>query len=867
MRNTDGAGPTPHEDEARQIAVHADSGRREPSGLAARILVGTALCWSLFQLWYASPLPFLFDFGVFNNAEARSIHLAFALFLTFTSFPALKRSPRDRVPIQDWVLALLGAFAAAYLFLFYRELSERPGAPILQDVIVACVGIILLLEASRRALGPPLAIVAILLLAYTYFGPYMPSVIAHKGASLYAIVNHQWISTEGVFGVALGVSTDFVFLFVLFGALLEKAGAGNFFIKVAFSLLGHMRGGPAKAAVLASGMTGIISGSSIANVVTTGTFTIPLMKRLGFPASKAGAIEVAASTNGQLMPPIMGAAAFLMVEYVGISYIEVIKHAFLPAVISYVALIYIVHLEALKANMQGLPRRTQNTFVQRVLIFVLVVLGIIILSGVVYYGVGWLKDVFGAAASWILAAVLFATYTGLLWHASKVPDLEPDDPDAAHIELPRLGPTVQSGLHFLLPVVVLVWCLTVERFSPGLSAFWATVLMMFIVVTQRPILAWFRGQHDARAATRIGLHDLFDGLVTGARNMIPIGVATAAAGIVVGTVTQTGIGLVMTEFVEIISGGHLILVLLFTAMICVILGLGLPTTANYIVVSALMAPVIVTLAANSGLAVPLIAVHLFVFYFGILADDTPPVGLAAYAAAAISRGDPISTGVQGFMYDIRTAVLPFMFIFNTELLMIGIDSVWHLLLTVVSAVGAMLVFAAATQGYFFAKSRLWESALLLLAAFTLFRPGFWLDNIFPPTERIEPVRILEVAAEKPEDARLRIVVEGEAVSGEQVAKTLELPLGAPGTGAARMQGAGLELRIEDGQVWIDNVVWGSFAAKQGLEFDWQVSSVELPLEQPSKYWMALPALLAIALVVVLQRRRRALGVFAGKPAG
>ena len=840
---------------AREVVAQADTGRREPAGRAGHIFVFTALAWSLFQLWYASPLPFLFEFGVLNNAEARSIHLAFALFLAFVAFPASRRSPRDHVPVQDWVMGLIAAFAGAYLFLFYREVSQRPGAPILQDVIVACVGMALLLEASRRALGPPLAIVAIVLLSYTYFGPHMPSVIAHKGASLSAIVNHQWITTEGVYGVALGVSTDFVFLFVLFGALLEKAGAGNFFIKVAFALLGHMRGGPAKAAVLASGMTGIISGSSIANVVTTGTFTIPLMKRMGFPATKAGAVEVAASTNGQLTPPIMGAAAFLMVEYVGIPYIEVIKHAFLPAIIAYIALIYIVHLEAVKADMLGLPRRVERTFLQRLFVFASVVLGFIILSGMVYYGIGWMKDAFGAAAIWILATLLLAIYLGLLWSASRVPDLEPDDPEAEHIELPRLGPTVQSGLHFLLPVVVLVWCLTVERFSPGLSAFWATVLMMLIVVTQRPLLALLRGQGDIGAAIGLGGRDLFEGLVTGARNMISIGVATAAAGIVVGTVTQTGIGLVMTEFVELISGGHLILVLLFTALICVILGLGLPTTANYIVVSALMAPVIVTLAANSGLAVPLIAVHLFVFYFGILADDTPPVGLAAYAAAAISGANPITTGVQGFIYDIRTAVLPFMFIFNTELLLIGIDSVSQLLITVVTALGAMLVFAAATQGYFFARSRYWETALLLLAAFSLFRPGFWMDNLFPPTERVEPARVLEVAAEKPDDARLRVIVEGQTVSGEQVSKTVELPLGARGDGAARMENAGLELRIEDGVVWIDNVVWNSFAQKQGIEFDWQITSVEVPLDQPSKYWPCLPAVLVIAVIAALQRRR------------
>ncbi|MDX1513371.1 MAG: TRAP transporter fused permease subunit, partial [Gammaproteobacteria bacterium] len=391
---------------ARTLAAQADTGKREPVGTAGRILTFTALAWSLFQLWYASPLPFLLEVGVLNNAEARSIHLAFALFLAYTAFPALKRSPTDRVPVQDWILGLVAAGCGAYLFLFYRELSQRPGAPITQDVVIAVIGIVLLLEATRRALGPPLAIVAIVLLCYTYFGPHMPSVIAHKGASLHAIVNHQWITTEGVYGVALGVSTDFVFLFVLFGALLEQAGAGLYFIKVAFSLLGHMRGGPAKAAVVASGMTGMISGSSIANVVTTGTFTIPLMKRVGFPGTKAGAIEVAASTNGQLTPPIMGAAAFLMVEYVGISYIEVIKHAFLPAIIGYIGLIYIVHLEAVKAGMKGLPRPTESPFVQRMLVFVSVIVGIIALSALVYYTVGWTKQAFGAAASWIAGAGL-----------------------------------------------------------------------------------------------------------------------------------------------------------------------------------------------------------------------------------------------------------------------------------------------------------------------------------------------------------------------------------------------------------------------------------------------------------------------------
>jgi len=486
--------------DARDIVAQVDTGAREPRGTTGKFLIGVALTWSLFQLWYASPLPFVFNFGVFNSTEARSIHLAFAIFLAFTAYPALKRSPRDHIPIQDWIFAALGSFSAAYLFLFYQEVSLRPGAPTVTDVVVACIGMVALLEATRRALGPPLAIIAIILLIYTFFGPYMPDVIKHKGASLFQVTNHQWITTEGVFGVALGVSTDFVFLFVLFGALLEQAGAGNYFIKVAFSLLGHLRGGPAKAAVVASAMTGMISGSSIANVVTTGTFTIPLMKRVGFPAEKAGAVEVASSTNGQLTPPVMGAAAFLMVEYVGISYLEVIKHAFLPALISYIALVYIVHLEAMKAGMQGLPRATQSTLAQRLLVFVSVFLGMIIITAVVYYGIGWTRTVFGTGALWIVGTLMLAAYLALLWYGSRYPELAEDDPNAMALTLPEPGPTVKSGLYFLLPVAVLVWCLTVERFSPGLSAFWATVFMAFIVITQRPIMAFFRGHGELAAA-------------------------------------------------------------------------------------------------------------------------------------------------------------------------------------------------------------------------------------------------------------------------------------------------------------------------------------------------------------------------------
>ncbi|MFZ3160765.1 MAG: TRAP transporter permease, partial [Rhodoferax sp.] len=536
-------------------------------------------------------LPFSLGVLVFNDTETRAIHLGFAVFLSFMSYPAFKRSPSDRVPLTDWIFAIVGTFCAVYLFVFYRELSTRPGQPTAMDVYTGLVGIVLLLEATRRVLGLPMVIVALVFLGYTFGGPFMPDMIAHRGFSLNRAMSHQWLTTEGVFGVALGVSSSFIFLFVLFGSLLDKAGAGNYFIKSAFALLGHMRGGPAKAAVLSSAATGIISGSSIANVVTTGTFTIPLMKRVGYRPDQAAAVEVSSSVNGQLMPPVMGAAAFLMVEYVGIPYIEVMKHAFLPAIISYIALLYIVHIEALKNNMVGLPRRHLGSAGSRLLSFGLTVAGFIVLSGAVYWGIGWIKTVMGDDAVWVIGAGLLAAYVGLLWFGARQPELELDDPNAQVFELPETGPTVKSGLHYLLAVVVLIWCLMVEQMSPGLSAFWATMFMIFVMLTQKPIISWFRGRSDLGLAARQGVLDLIDGLVTGARNMIGIGVATAAAGIIVGTVSLTGIGLVMTEIVELLSGGNLMLMLVLVAVISLILGMGLPTTANYIVVSTLMAPV------------------------------------------------------------------------------------------------------------------------------------------------------------------------------------------------------------------------------------------------------------------------------------
>ena len=846
---------TMSEAQVQEMVGDVDTGGRNPhGGISRKVLFFVPLIWTLFQLWYASPLPFLFNIFVFNDTEARAIHLAFAMFLAYTAFPTLKSSPKHYIPIQDWIIALVAAGCAAYIFIFYEQLSDRPGAPITLDLVVAVIGLILLLEATRRALGPPLMVVASVFILYTFAGQHMPDVIAHKGASLTKGMTHYWLTTEGVFGVALGVSTSMVFMFVLFGSLLEAAGAGNYFIRSAFAALGHMRGGPAKAAVVSSALTGLVSGSSIANVVTTGTFTIPLMKKVGFTPEKAGAVEVASSTNGQLTPPVMGAAAFLMVEYVGISYIEVIKHAFLPAIISYIALVYIVHLEACKLDLQGLPRRVKRTLAQSLLGFVSTLLGLIVIGGATYYGLGWIKTVAGDATIWIVCVLLFVAYLALLLLACKVPELEHSHEIT---ELPPLGETVQAGLYFLLPIVVLMWCLVVERLSPALAAFWATVLLIFIVVTQRPIKGIYRKMQGDEFSWNRGFADLINGMVSGARNMIGIGVATAAAGLVVGTVTLTGIGLVMTEFVEFISGGNLVLILLFTAVISLLLGMGLPTTANYIVVSTLMAPVIVSLGAQNGLIVPLIAVHLFVFYFGILADDTPPVGLAAFAAAGISGGDPIRTGIQGFGYDIRTAILPFIFIFNTELLMIGIGTPIHFFLVVAGSIVAMMVFAAGTQGFFLAKNRLWETAALLLVAFTLLRPGFFWDELYPEYLSRPAQELEQVAESMPSGSQLILRVKGENFSGDEYTSTVMLRVTDGTTGAEKLTAIGLETRDEDGKIFVDNVAFASAAEKAQLDFDQEILAVQVENMRPPKQLMFIPALLLLGLVVFSQRRRTA----------
>ncbi|MDO8878251.1 MAG: TRAP transporter permease [Pseudolabrys sp.] len=838
------------------MVAEADTGGRKPTGFNKAFIVSVALAWALFQLWYASPLPYQFNFGVVNDGQARIIHLSFAFLLVFATFPALKSSPRAYIPVTDWILAILGITAAMYLLVYYDEIALRPGLPTTTDVVMSVIGVVCLVEAARRAVGPALAAIACIMLLYIFTGPWLPGLLAHKGASLSRAASQMWLTSEGIFGVALGVSTSVVFLFVLFGSLLERAGAGNYFIQLAFAMLGTYRGGPAKAAVVASGLTGMISGSSIANTVTTGTFTIPLMKRVGYPAVKAGAIEAAAGVNGQIMPPVMGAAAFLIAEYVGITYAEVVKHAFLPAFLTYGALFYIVDIEAAKLKLQGLPRSSTAPFLNSLMRALMTVCGIIILSGIVYYGIGWTKTAFGETATWVLGAALLAAYLGLMRYKARYPDLPHDDLTKDILEVPDFYDTARTGLHYILPVIVLIWCLMVEELSPGLSAFWGTAFLIFIILTQRPVMAFFRHQHDYAVRAREGFDDLLVAFQAASRNMTSVGIATATAGIIVGTVALTGIGLVMTEIVEAVSGGNLIIMLFMTAVICLILGMGMPTTASYVVVATLMAPVLVELAAQNDLAVPLVAVHLFVFYFGLMADVTPPVGLAAYAAAAISGADPVKTGVQAFRYEIRTGLLPFIFIFNTELIMIDIGSVSHFLVVVGCSIVAMGCFVAATQNWLLMRNRWYETVVLFVVCFTLFRPGFWLDQIYPPFETRPAAELVTIAGNTPPNGTLRFRVKSQSRAGDDVEKLVRLTLRAEGDGAARLRETGFSVATLGDRTSIQTSRFGSQAAKYGLAGGDEISSVLVPAERPDRYWLAIPALLVLAGIVLLQLRRR-----------
>lgn len=606
------------------------------------ILKIVAVTWALFQL--SLPCGIILD-----SITVRAIHLSFALLLVFLSIPAQKSRPDtpsgQKTAWFDYFLAGAGCCAALYLVWDWLGIAGRAGMPNMRDMVISIILIILVLEASRRVIGWALVIIVGLFTLYAFVGPYMPQLLTFRQVSLTKYLSKVVLSTEGIYGIPLDVSANTVFLFVLFGSLLEKAGAGKFFNDLSISLFGRFRGGPAKAAVVSSGLTGLVSGSSISNVVTTGTFTIPLMKKAGYPPTIAAATEVAASTNGQLMPPIMGAAAFIIAEYLGIAYMDVVKAAAIPALVSYGALFYITHLEALKRGMRGL------------------------------------------------------------------------DPN----EIPAFKKVIRAGYAYLVPLVVLIYDMMVMRRTPTRSVFDAIIILVGIIII-RDVAAALRSKSSFCRALKGTVCTLMEGMIAGARNMLPVALATAAAGIVVGIVTM-GIGSMIVQIVEIVSAGNIYLLLIITACASLVLGMGLPTTATYIVMASITVPIITSLGSGAGFVIPAIAAHLFCFYFGILADDTPPVGLAAYAAAAIAQSDPLATGIQGFLYDLRTAVIPFMFILNAELLLIGVFSLPQALLVFTMALLGACAFVNVVQGWYIIKNRWYEVPLFLTASLLLFHPG------------------------------------------------------------------------------------------------------------------------------------------------
>jgi len=837
----------------------ADAGAREPSPLISKALFYVCLLWALFQIYIATPLPFMLDFLLLNNILQRSIHLAFALFLVFCYFPRSKRTPVHRIPVYDWLISIAGVATCGYTLVFYIDIAERAGAVrTIPEIVVAVVGILALLEATRRAIGFPLVVVCCVFVFYAFFGYIMPEVISHRGISINKFVEHMWFTTEGVFGLPLGVSNSFIFLYVVFGTLLERAGAGSYFIRMSFALLGHLKGGPAKAAVVSSAMTGIISGSAIANVVTTGTFTIPLMKKMGFSAEKAGAIEVSSSINGQLMPPIMGAAAFIMTEFIGISYFEVIKHAFLPAVLAYFGLYCIVHIEALKTNMPTLRRAVEIPLVTRMVSIFLGVIAIIISMSLVYFFFSLLKYLFGNYTYLVVICILVAAFLAMAKVAARYQDPDADRKILESMVMPALLPTFLSGLYYLIPVGVLIWCLMVERRSPELSVIWAIAAIISQMIAQKPIIRFMQG-HKLRLLEFIdAIGEVAVALSRGARNMVTVVIAMAAAGIIVGVVSATGLGLLMSEIVQTVSGGNVVVMLLMTAVLCVILGMGLPTTANYIVVASVMANSLVILAAQNGLSIPLIAIHLFVFYFGLISGTTPPVAVDAYAGAAVAGSNPIKTCIQAFIYDLRTSLLPFIFVFNQQLLLMGFDHWWEIVLTLAAAAMAMLAFASATQRFYKVPNRWWETVAMLLIAFTLLRPGYWLDLVQAPYYRIELSILEQAVTREPDGALLLLHVEGENISGEEVSRNVLMPLGKKGADGKKrlLESSGLDLET-DGDRWVvSDVRLNSPAQTAGVAFDWEIVWAKLQAERFAKQWFYLPAAGLFWLIFFLQSRRK-----------
>ena len=729
------------------------------SGFHLKIVLAIAIAWSLFQLWYASPFPFWFNFGMFKGLPARAIHLGFALLLAFLIFPI---SRTKKISFFDMLIAIIGAFCCLYIYLYYDQLVDRGGILLKIDLIgfkfpleliIGIVGILILLEATRRVIGIPLVIIAVLFLLFSYFGKYAPEIISHGGLSLKRLIGFHWFDQEAIFGIPIGVSVDFIFLFVLFGALLETAGGGQYFLDLAFAMVGKTRGGPAKAAILGSGMTGMISGSSVANTVTTGTFTIPIMKRTGFSKEKAGAIEVSSSVNGQIMPPVMGAAAFVMASFIGVTYFEVVKHAFLPAIISYIALFYISHLEALKLNLKGMNEE----------------------------------------------------------------------------DVPNLKKTFLSGLHFLIPIFVLIYLLTYLRLTASYSIFYATTALIIVNFLNKIFTS--RQNDGIINSLKLWFNQTVVGFQKGAINMVAVGIAIATAGVIVGSVASTGLSTNLIIVIESLAKDNVIILILLTILLCLLLGMGLPTTANYVVVASLMSMVLVDVGNASGYIFPLIAVHLFVFYFGLMADVTPPVGLASYAAAGISGGDPLKTGVQAFWYSLRTGILPIVFLFNHELLLMGIENFFHAIIVIITSLTGILIFTSATQGWFFNKLRWYEILVFLFISLSLLSPDFVMNKFYPKYEFQDLKFVNKITFEPEKEIHIKVTRYSEY--GERyklfVIKRNEFDK------KFNLEDYGINLVEKNNQIIVDNLKWNGFAKKNGFEIDDVLSELKIEnLNRPDK---------------------------------
>jgi TRAP transporter 4TM/12TM fusion protein len=753
---------------------------RNLTGLHLKIVFGIAILWTFFQLWHASPFPFWFNIGMFKGLPARAIHLGFALTLTFLIFPVARGK---KILIYDVIISVVAAFCCLYIYIFYDDLVNRGGILLVKEIfgfkipieiIIGTIGILILLEATRRTIGLPLVIIAICFLLFSYFGQYAPDIISHGGLSLKRLVGFQWFDQEAIFGIPIGVSVDFIFLFVLFGALLETAGGGKYFLDLAFAMVGKMRGGPAKAAILGSGMTGMISGSSIANTVTTGTFTIPIMKKTGFSKEKAGAIEVSSSVNGQIMPPVMGAAAFVMASFIGVTYFEVVKHAFLPAIISYIALFYISHLEALKLGLKGM-----------------------------------------------------------------------DDSD-----VPHLKKTFLSGLHHLIPIFVLIYLLVYMRYTAAYSIFYATLSLILVNLINRLLK-----NSDLKTGFKDWYNQTVIGFQKGAINMVGVGIAIATAGIIVGAVGSTGLSTNLIIVIETIARDNVIILILLTIVLCLLLGMGLPTTANYVVVASLMATVLVDVGNASGFVFPLIAVHLFVFYFGLMADVTPPVGLASYAAAAISGGDPLKTGLQAIWYSLRTGILPIVFLFNHELLLIGVDNIWHALLVIFTSLIGILVFTAATQKWFINKLRFYEVVVFLIISLSFLAPDFVLNKFYPKfnEQKLSATVIQNLTFNSKKEVHIKVT----RLTGYGERYKLFVIDKNKFKNDYKIQNYGINLIEQDNKLIVDKLDWKGEAKKSGIQMGDIISSFKIENPgRPNKAIVYPFALIFLFIFGILNYRRK-----------